>query len=214
MRTKEQFKEYVYAKANEKVKLTKKQRMLWIRSVAAFSLLLVIGGVILQSRLSNDHTANEAQFNDANDVKQIESFSAKGSSNYSYYALCDDADLENGAELEVCNYLSDAVNMETYGKSESEAVVPSFSYEEENIDDAGVIRSGFKNLDIVRITDINDAIARATKECTISYNTTSVYYDNTLDIWKVVFSTSQTLGDCQSVYLNGNGTTCLIIYGE
>ena len=47
MRTKEQFKAYVYDKANEKRLLKKRARMEWVRGFAAFSLLFIISGALI-----------------------------------------------------------------------------------------------------------------------------------------------------------------------
>ena len=63
--------------------------------------------------------------------------------------------------------------------------------------------------------DADGIIERAKSECTIAYDTATISgYDDAEDMWMVVFSTSGTLGGCQTVYLDGHGVTHLIVYGE
>lgn len=102
----------------------------------------------------------------------------------------------------------------------------SFSYEEDAAiykdGDPGVNPNEFVNVDVYPIEDQNAAVERAKNECTIEYNATSEYYDNDADIWRIDFftllqnenDTWATLGNCQSVYLNSDGITQLIVYGE
>ena len=50
----------------------------------------------------------------------------------------------------------------------------------------------------------------------------NLYYDDHADMWKIVFltvahsedDTWATTGNCQSVYMNSDGITQLIVYGE
>ena len=80
----------------------------------------------------------------------------------------------------------------------------------------------FVNTDLFPIENQNAAVERAKNECTIEYNATSEYYDDTADMWRIDFltvtqsedSTWTTAGNCQSVYMNGDGITQLIVYGE
>ena len=62
---------------------------------------------------------------------------------------------------------------------------------------------------------------QAENECTIAYNATSEYYDNQAEMWRVDFQTIQReqgvvmlVGTCQSVYLDNDGITHLIVYHE
>ena len=100
----------------------------------------------------------------------------------------------------------------------SSAEAGEFSYEEDlkkyKENDPGVYYDGFSNTSSLKLSDTEEVIKRAEAECTIEYDTTTVYYDSAAGIWKTVFSTAGTLGNCQSVYLNGDGVTCLIVYGE
>ena len=59
-----------------------------------------------------------------------------------------------------------------------------------------------------------EAIGRAMNECTIEWSATEVYYDATKEIWKVTFYTKGVPGGDQSVYLDANGITLMIVYGE
>ena len=93
-----------------------------------------------------------------------------------------------------------------------------FSYEEVlqmwGKSDPGVKTDGFQNTSGAVIATPQQVIERAQNECTIEYDTTSLAYDNAADIWRVTFYTEGSAGNSQDVYLNGNGLTALIIYGE
>ena len=80
--------------------------------------------------------------------------------------------------------------------------------------DPGVKTDGFQNTSEAVIATPQQVIERAQNECTIEYDTTSLAYDNAADIWRVTFYTEGSVGNSQDVYLNGNGLTALIIYGE
>lgn len=56
MRSKEQFKAYVYEKADAARVRNKKMRAIALRGVAAFSLFVVVGGVLLFTDVANDAT--------------------------------------------------------------------------------------------------------------------------------------------------------------
>ena len=93
-----------------------------------------------------------------------------------------------------------------------------FSYEEVlqtwGKSDPGVKTDGFQNTSEAVIATPQQVIERAQNECTIEYNTTALAYDSAADIWRVTFYTEGSVGNSQDVYLNGNGLTALIIYGE
>ena len=80
----------------------------------------------------------------------------------------------------------------------------------------------FINVDVYPIENQDAAMERAKNECTIEYNTTSEYYDDNAHMWRIDFltvihsedGTLATTGNCQSVYMNSNGITQLIVYGE
>ena len=93
-----------------------------------------------------------------------------------------------------------------------------FSYEEVlqmwGKSDPGVKTDGFQNTSEAVIATPQQVIERAQNECTIKYDTTALAYDSAADIWRVTFYTEGSVGNSQDVYLNGNGLTALIIYGE
>lgn len=80
--------------------------------------------------------------------------------------------------------------------------------------DPGVKTSGFKNMSKQTVTNSAEAAERAKNECTIEYDTVTVLRDGWDYVWSVTFSTQGTLGGCQTVYLNDEGVTLLIVYGE
>jgi len=80
--------------------------------------------------------------------------------------------------------------------------------------DPGVKTSGFKNTSKLTVTNSAEAAERAKNECTIEYDTVTVLRDGWDYVWSVTFSTRGTLGSCQTVYLNDEGITLLIVYGE
>ena len=102
----------------------------------------------------------------------------------------------------------------------------SFSYEEDAATyregDPGVNPNEFVNVDVCPIENQDAAVERAKNECTIEYNTTSEYYDSRAGMWRVDFlsvpysedGTWAVAGGCQSVDMNWDGITQLIVYGE
>ena len=100
--------------------------------------------------------------------------------------------------------------------------VADFSYEKEqaiyNENTPGVKCNGFANTSKSTLVTDKDAIELAKNEVTIEWNTTRVYFDSKASVWKVVFFTftegTVTVGGDQSVYMDKNGKTILIVYGE
>ena len=97
--------------------------------------------------------------------------------------------------------------------------IRDFSYaqalEHYKVGDPGVKHEHFNNWNIEsEITGAIDVIIRAEFELTIEYDTISVSYDETSNMWRVDFWTLDLDGNSQSVYVNGNGLTCYIVYGE
>lgn len=95
----------------------------------------------------------------------------------------------------------------------------SFSYAEVTATfktgDPGVKSEGFVNAESVPMSSrIWDVKTQALNECTIEYDAVTVNYDETAKVWEVTYSTANTLGNCQSVYMDENGVTLLIVYGE
>ena len=80
----------------------------------------------------------------------------------------------------------------------------------------GVKFDGFNNITEAEnpIYTASAVIERAKYECTGLWNFSKVYYDSELDVWKVLFYTTNAPGGDQSIYLNAKGKTLLIVYGE
>lgn len=79
---------------------------------------------------------------------------------------------------------------------------------------AEVKTEGFVNTEVNPVANGAEAVERAKAECAVEYDTADVYRDGIENVWKVVFSTEGTEGNCQSVYLNSDGVTVLVVYGE
>ena len=97
--------------------------------------------------------------------------------------------------------------------------IGEFSYSQAleyyKIGDPGVKHKNFNNPAVEsEITGAIDAIVRAKFELTIEYDTISVSYDEISNMWRVDFWTLDLDGNSQSVYINDNGLTCYIVYGE
>ena len=95
--------------------------------------------------------------------------------------------------------------------------IPNFSYAEDAAIylecEPGVKTSGFVNTTETEITFENVA-ERAKNECTVEYNSVTTYFDTDECVWKVHFCTDGMVGGDQSVYLDCDGKTVLIVYGE
>ena len=99
---------------------------------------------------------------------------------------------------------------------ENEVSSFSFSSIRENYKagDPGVKTEGFKNTSEQPVTTTAEATERAKNECTIEHDTITTLYDSNEKVWSITFSTTETLGGCQTVYIAENGLTLLIVYGE
>ena len=95
--------------------------------------------------------------------------------------------------------------------------IPNFSYAEDTAIylecEPGVKTSGFVNTTETEITFENVAEC-AKNECTVEYNSVTTYFDTDECVWKVHFGTDGMVGGDQSVYLDCDGKTVLIVYGE
>lgn len=78
----------------------------------------------------------------------------------------------------------------------------------------GVKTEGFVNVDSDPITCSEDAVERAALECTVEYDSVSIYYSHDDHTWAVHFSMTDTAGGDQIVYLNQSGVTLYVFYGE
>ena len=104
-------------------------------------------------------------------------------------------------------------------QTKSNIEVFSFSYSEHaeiyKDDNPGVKHDGFKNINESKISNAEDALERAKKECTVTWDSFGVSFDNESNIWMVCFYIDgEILGGDQTVYLDSNGKTLLIVYGE
>ncbi len=103
-------------------------------------------------------------------------------------------------------------------QTKSNIEVSSFSYSEHaeiyKDDNLGVKHDGFKNITESKISNAEDALERAKKECTIDWNAFQVSFDNESNVWMISFYTEGLVGGDQVVYLDSNGITLLIVYGE
>jgi PBP1b-binding outer membrane lipoprotein LpoB len=95
---------------------------------------------------------------------------------------------------------------------------PAFSYAEDQKvykkGDAGVKTEGFKNTEKATVSTIKEAITLAQKEKTIESDSVDVRYDANAKVTMVSFYTEGMDGGDQSVYLDKDGKTILIVYGE
>ena len=78
----------------------------------------------------------------------------------------------------------------------------------------GVKRAGFVNTEELEIKDVDHAVELAKKECTVAYDTISVDYDAEAKVYRVCFGKENVPGGNQDVYINQQGVTELIVYGE
>ena len=215
MLTKEQFKALVYKKADEVKAKNKANRAIWVRGIAAFSILMVVGGVYLYSNLANGKNSESITVEDGIAVVYGDK---KTGSSYNF-SKKENQSVDIAVKPFVIN-LADGAQNEGIPESSpvSELEFDVFSFEEVSddfaIEPGAGITCGFKNVSEVMIENASQAISLAKNECTIDYNSTKVSYDAEADIWLVTFFTDGTLGDCQDVYLGGDGITRLIVYGE
>ncbi len=96
--------------------------------------------------------------------------------------------------------------------------IADFSYEEEiknyREGDPGVKTSGFVNTTIVSASTDAESTDHAKKECTIEWDTIETYLDTGACMWKHVFYKASDPSKRQTVYINYEGITTLIVYAE
>ena len=153
-------------------------------------------------------------------AKEVDDFRGTGDFDeqifYAYFEI---------TEAEICSYPSCFPSDE--GKP-----LKIFDYESLNINynTPGVKTYDFINTEAIEIKDLSEAVTLAKKECTIDYDTVSYAIDigtvgtdvtytmeelfKKAEMYEINFSKSNTLGGDQTVYINKNGITQLIIYGE
>ena len=109
-----------------------------------------------------------------------------------------------------------ASNTEPVTKSVDKA--PAFSYAEDekaiSKQTTGVKTEGFKNTKNASIGTVEEAITLAQKEKNIESDSVNMFYDAETKICKVIFYTEGAQDEIQTVYLDKDGKTILIVYGE
>lgn len=105
-----------------------------------------------------------------------------------------------------CNQPKSNIEVSTFSYSEHAEIYKDYN--------PGVKHDGFKNINESKLSNAEDALERAKKECTIEWDSFGVSFDNESTVWMVSFYTEGMLGGDQVVYLDGNGKTLLIVYGE
>ena len=126
-----------------------------------------------------------------------------------YFAEIPEADMQIIKDIAIANGLPVDLHLDQPGNFSYAEVTNTFK-----VGDPGVKSDGFVNTESAPISRIWDVKAQALNECTIEYDSVAVAYDETAEIWEITYSTENTLGDCQSVYMDRNGVTLLIVYGE
>ncbi len=211
MRTKEQFKAYVYEKAEAKRAKSRRTRNIWLRGVATCSLLIIIGIVALYGGIG----VNNVPYESAHDMAAEVCETVNTYLLYSSSALTDicDGEAENGVAVKT--------TLDDYHYSASELQSSKESVAVEHFDYGKVERSGgsgVKTEDFSNTAGVNkeefDVVELAKKECTIEYDTYSVAFDEENQMWRVVFYKIGTAGGDQTVYIDSSGITKLIVYGE
>lgn len=96
--------------------------------------------------------------------------------------------------------------------------LPVFSYEEEAKEykdlQEGVKRDGFVNTEEQKLYSSNEAIMKAGKEISISWNRADAYYDPEEKMYKIHFHTAKQAGGDALVYITEKAITKLIVFGE
>lgn len=102
-------------------------------------------------------------------------------------------------------------------KTKNDATISEFSYAEERAlyaqGESGVKTSGFVNVIETEVT-VGNVTEIAGRECTKQYNSSEVSKDTATGVWRVVFFYEGMDGDCQTVYLDSNGITLLVVRGK
>lgn len=99
----------------------------------------------------------------------------------------------------------------------SEFKVEAFSYETDfdcYKDDPGVKHSGFVNTKKSELKSAEQAVEFAKNECSVDYDTINVAFDSDSKIYRVSFCKDGWGGGNQDIYINQEGITQLVIYGE
>lgn len=188
---------------------------------AAFAFVLLTGlGSILYVQHDKDEAAPaqmEQAVADSLDAADAEEASAENRTVEAY-------DFEMASEDDGIDKALSGSTKESVAESITEISLPekpitgTFSFDDAlatyKVNDPGVYYDGFKNTSEFAVSNEQEALERAKRECTVEYDRISVSYDEAEDIWRIVFWLEGTLGGNQDVYLDSNGVTHLIVYGE
>lgn len=114
---------------------------------------------------------------------------------------------------------ADLDDIEGYVLEMLDSCVPGhFSYREEAAaygdGGPGVYPQEREDISLRAIEHGQAAMEQAGWVCTVTYDATQVWYDPDTDMWKVCFFTRGAAGGDETVYLNGEGLICLVVYGE
>ena len=138
----------------------------------------------------------------------------------SYLPKRDSAQSEKVIDEEMVVFDTSAADIREVIQRQDVSTPIPFSYAEDMANHPDAQTSGFKNTAAKSVSNVNDAIALADKECTLSdpgigiatpYCQVSVYRDAEAGIWKVELFWWQD-DDCyQAVYMNDQGITQMIV---
>ncbi len=196
MRDNTQFKALVYEKAEvEKVKVKKKQKLVF-RGICAFTVcFVIISAVVFETDIFSRKSVNNSEA----DLYTLENGAGKKSYDLYYSSLFDGAAKDDQESLEV-------------SRIEAQAEAETFSYaadcNELSLCDIFVGATGTSN------EPLSDILTIAKKECKINYNTYESFYDESEEIWKIVFINTNSNGENQSVYIDKDGKIKMIVFGE
>ena len=95
--------------------------------------------------------------------------------------------------------------------------IESFSYADDYAyykDDPGVKLSEFINNVGTKVSKTEQVVELAKNECTVVYDTIDVAHDTETGIYRISFYKEGWGGGNQDVYINQEGITQMIVYGE
>jgi len=78
----------------------------------------------------------------------------------------------------------------------------------------GVFRTGFRNTEPTPVENAQQALELAKNECVVEYDAVVVSYDDSALMYCICFYKENVDGGDQLVYLNSNGLTQLVVFGE
>ena len=186
MRTKEEFKRYVYARAEKKSGAYKKQKVAFLRGITDFSVLFIVGGVWLYGN------------------RDVSVGNVKNETSPAAFSI-EKREVVAEAALIAENESNSVGTTLTYGLAD-----------QNDDGKFGAPKTDFENGKGAEVDHMSSdkALSIAENECTVAYNCTSISYDYETQLWKVVFYTEGVAGGCQTVFVDDVGDIVSIIYGE